>query len=93
MPLREKPTGLGTVLDNGATVIDVTWQTENIGVCLCVWADSPDPFVTWTITNTEKGLVVWTGHYYSDIGEAVADYYRRGGLNRSHTATLESVVE
>ena len=47
-------------------------------IVLCHLADNPQRFVTWVKAWREDGLAsTFWGHYFDDLGDALADYYER----------------
>jgi hypothetical protein len=70
----------GDVLGNGAVVISLTGWGDREGVALCVWKDSPDPYVVWATDSPAVGaLDVFRGSYFSSLDSALAEYRARGG--------------
>jgi len=75
---------IGWTMPNGAMCLSVTWSirrpTEGVG--LFVWPESPDPFVTWSVSRQSELAEEWnchTGHYFISLSAAIADYQARGG--------------
>ena len=73
---------IGTVLPNGATVVEYTVDHDTSlagGVVLCTANGlSADPFVTWNWwANPEGEICCSTGHYFDRLEPAVADFKKR----------------
>jgi hypothetical protein len=61
--------------------MSITWfENPENGVGLFIWAESPDPFVTWQVTvRKDDEWYCYAGHYYTSLSAAIADYQARGG--------------
>ena len=73
----------GTVLPNGAEVLDVTWRSEHEGVVLGKYMkNSREEFAVWRIYLTEQGEIeTFWGHYANDMELAWLVY---GGVVTNH---------
>lgn len=70
----------GTTIRNGATVIAASARNAGEWVLLCMRPVSlvyDDPYVTWVCSRPGNGSDTYAGHYFSDLREAVEDFYTR----------------
>ncbi len=63
-----------TVLNNGASVVASERTSKDGGVVLALFHGE---YVTWNVSNDGDA---YTGHYFSDIIKATADFSERAGL-------------
>ena len=78
---------IGDVLDNGATILALTKQTERIvGDSYASWTtvcyksgSDYHPFVVWTVIARPDGFMAETGNYAFTLTEAMKYYENRGG--------------
>lgn len=64
----------GYVLPNGATVIAASTREAHSWIVLAM---SGDDYVTWKCSRPGDGSDTRWGHYFTDLREAVTDYYER----------------
>lgn len=84
--------GIGVVLPNGWTVVDVWHDTSQErfgdmrpqGIVLAMnAAHEYDPFATWQFFSDERGILTVSGYYFHSIYPASRDFGRRIGTQEA----------
>lgn len=68
----------GTVLPNGATVVQASAREYDSWILLCFTGDEHyQPWVTWVCSRPGNGRDTANGHYFIKLEDAVVDFNAR----------------